>query len=228
MDEVIQMTSVPPQDGQQALEMEGSEGESAYMYSKQVYNDSLIAIAFEKIDKAIRLYPDRLDLPFGKIHMLFTLEDYEKAMPAIHQVIERSHLNGNQWTWTLGKPVEDGKEAFKSSMQDYFRRFYDAELENEAMQITEWMLQYYPDDVVFRSNKASLLAISGNTDEALPLFLSIHDDNPDDYIVTSNIAFIYKQKEDKENALKYYRILSECGDEEMEELARKAISELTE
>ena len=90
------------------------------------------------------------------------------------------------------------------------------------------MLQYYPDDVVFRSNKASLLAISGNTDEALPLFLSIHDDNPDDYIVTSNIAFIYKQKEDKENALKYYRILSECGDEEMEELARKAISELTE
>lgn len=228
MDEIIQMTSVPPQDGQQALEMEGSEGESAYMYSKQVYNDSLIAIAFEKIDKAISLYPNRLDLPFGKIHMLFTLEDYEKAMTAIHQVIERSHLNGNQWTWTLGKPVEDGKEAFKSSMQDYFRRFYDAELENEAMQITEWMLQYYPDDVVFRSNKASLLAISGNTDEALPLFLSIHDDNPDDYIVTSNIAFIYKQKEDKENALKYYRILSECGDEEMEELARKAISELTE
>ena len=227
MDEVIQMTPVPPQDGQQALRMEGDTGDSAYMYPKRVYNDSLIAIAIKKIDKAISLYPNRLDLPFGKISMLFTLEDYENVMPAIHQVIERSHLNGNQWKWTLGDPVEDGKEMFKSSMQDYFRKFFDAELDNEAMQITEWMLQYYPDDVVFRSNKASLLAIAGNIDEALPLFLSIHNDDPDDCIVTSNIAYIYKKKEDKANALKYYRILSECGDEEMEELARQAISELT-
>ena len=226
MDEVIQMTSVPPQDGQQALGMESNTGESAYMYPKRVYIDSLIAIALEKIDKAIILYPNRLDLPFGKISMLFTLKDYEKVMPAIHQVIERSHLNGNQWTWTLDNPVEDGKEMFKSSIQDYFRRFYDAELENEAMQITDWMLQYYPDDVVFRSNKASLLAIKGNDDQALPLFLSIHDDSPDDYIVISNIAYLYKKKGDKKNALKYYRKLEKCGDEEMEELARQALSEL--
>lgn len=194
MDEVIQMTAVPPQDGQQALEMEGSAGESAYMYPKRVYNDSLLAMAFNKIDKAISLYPNRLDLPFGKISILFTLKDYEKVMPAIHQVIERSHLNDNQWTWTLGTPVEDGKEMFKSSMQDYFRRLFDAELDEDAMQMTEWLLQYYPDDVVFRSNKASLLAITGNIDDALPLFLSIHNDNPDDAIVTSNIAYIYKKK----------------------------------
>ena len=80
---------------------------------------------------------------------------------------------------------------------------------------------------MFRSDKASLLAITGNSDQALPLFLSIHKDYPDDNIVTSNIAYIYKTMADKENALKYYRLLSECGDEEMEELARQAISELT-
>ena len=51
---------------------------------------------------------------------------------------------------------------------------------------------------------------------------------PDDNIVTSNIAYIYKTMGDKKNALKYYRLLSNCGDEEMEELARQAISELTE
>ena len=50
---------------------------------------------------------------------------------------------------------------------------------------------------------------------------------PDDNIVTSNIAYIYKTMGDKKNALKYYRLLSESGDEEMEELARQAISELT-
>ena len=81
---------------------------------------------------------------------------------------------------------------------------------------------------MFRSDKASLLAITGNSDQALPLFLSIHKDYPDDNIVISNIAYIYKTMGDKENALKYYRLLSKCDDEEMEELAREAISELTE
>ena len=159
--------------------------------------------------------------------MLFMQEDYKRVMPVIHQVIERSHLNGNQWTWTLDAPVEDGEGLFKSSMQDYFNRLVDAELDTEAMQMTEWLLHYYPDEIMFRSDKASLLAITGNIDQALPLFLSIHDDNPDDYIVTSNIAYIYMTKGDKKNALKYYRMLAKCGDEDMEELARQAISELT-
>jgi tetratricopeptide (TPR) repeat protein len=113
-------------------------------------------------------------------------------------------------------------------MQDYFSRLFEAELDDKAMQLVEWLLQYYPDEVMFRSDKASLLAITGNNDQALPLFLSIHKDYPDDNIVTSNIAYIYKTMGDKENALKYYRLLSECGDEEMEKLARGAISELTE
>ena len=228
-DEVMQMTPIPPEDGRQALEFEDSTGAPIYMYEVQVFDDSLLAIAHEKIDRAISLYPDRLDLPFGKLAVLFRLEDYDSAMPVLHQVIERSHLNGNRWTWTLNTPVgEDGETMFKSSMQDYFSRLFDAELDDKAMQLVEWLLQYYPDEVMFRSDKASLLALTGNNDQALPLFLSIHKDYPDDNIVTSNIAYIYKTMGDKKNALKYYRLLSNCGDEEMEELARQAISELTE
>jgi tetratricopeptide (TPR) repeat protein len=228
-DEVMQMTPIPPEDGIQALEFEDSTGAPVYMYQVQVFNDSLVAIANEKIDRAISLYPDRLDFPFGKLAALFRLEDYDSAMPVLHQVIERSRLNGNRWTWTLNTPVgEDGETMFKSSMQDYFSRLFEAELDDKAMQLVEWLLQYYPDEVMFRSDKASLLAITGNNDQALPLFLSIHKDYPDDNIVTSNIAYIYKTMGDKENALKYYRLLSKCDDEEMEELAREAISELTE
>ena len=66
-DEVMQMTPIPPEDGRQALEFEDSTGAPVYMYEVQVFDDSLLAIAHEKIDKAISLYPDRLDLPFGKL-----------------------------------------------------------------------------------------------------------------------------------------------------------------
>ena len=95
-DEVMQMTPIPPEDGRQALEFEDSTGAPIYMYEVQVFDDSLLAIAHEKIDRAISLYPDRLDLPFGKLAVLFRLEDYDSAMPVLHQVIERSHLNGNR------------------------------------------------------------------------------------------------------------------------------------
>ena len=227
-EEVMQMTPIPPEDGIQALEFEDSTGAPVYMYQVEVFNASLLAIANEKIDRAISLYPDRLDLPFGKLAALFRLEDYDNVMPVLHQVIERSHLNGNRWTWTLNTPVgEDGEAMFKSSMQDYFSWLFNAELDDKAMQLVEWLLQYYPDEVMFRSDKASLLSITGHDDQALPLFLSIHKDYPDDNIVISNIAYIYEAMGDKDNALKYYRLLSDCGDEEMEELARQAISELT-
>ena len=201
-EEVMQMTPIPPEDGIQALEFEDSTGAPVYMYQVEVFNDSLLAIANEKIDRAISLYPDRLDLPFGKLAALFT--------------------------WTLNTPVgEDGEAMFKSSMQDYFSWLFNAELDDKAMQLVEWLLQYYPDEVMFRSDKASLLSITGHDDQALPLFLSIHKDYPDDNIVISNIAYIYEAMGDKDNALKYYRLLSECGDEEMEKQARGAISELT-
>ena len=138
-DEVMQMTPIPPEDGRQALEFEDSTGAPVYMYEAQVFDDSLLAIANEKIDKAISLYPDRLDLPFGKLATFFMLEDYDSAMPVLHQVIERSHLNGNQWLWTLNTPVgEDGETMFKSSMQDYFSRLFDADLDDKAMQLVEW------------------------------------------------------------------------------------------
>ena len=115
-DEVMQMTPIPPEDGRQVLEFEDSTGAPVYMYEVQVFDDSLLAIAHEKIDKAISLYPDRLDLPFGKLATLFMLEDYDSAMPVLHQVIERSQLNGNHWTWTLNTPVgEDGEAMFISA-----------------------------------------------------------------------------------------------------------------
>ncbi|WP_036916010.1 M48 family metallopeptidase [Prevotella sp. P6B4] len=224
--DVVTLTTIPPEDNQKALQFVDSTGVVAgYMYDTKAFNDSIIQIGYQKLDVAIRLYPDRLDLPLGKVTMLFRQDHYSEAITELWRVIDYSEKNGNRWLWTLNQPVEDGVYVFKDSMQDYFVQLVDAEQSDFAQQLVDRMLQLYPSDIIFRSDKASLLAIANRYSEALPLYLSIYKDNPDDIIVASNIAHIYYTQGDKKQTVKYYSKLVQCGDSEIEDIAKQRIKE---
>ena len=226
MTDVVALTTTAPEDNQEALQLMDSTGVVAgYMYGIESYNDSILQIGYQKLDTSIRRFPDRLDLPFGKVAMLFRQQLYAEVMQELRHVLDRSEKNGNRWLWTLNQPVDDGEYILKESMQDYFAQLFDAGQSDYASQLDEWMLQLYPTDIIFRSNKASLLAIDKRYSEALPIYLSIYEDNPDDIIVASNIAHIYYTLGDKEAILKYYSKLVQCGDSEIEAIAKQRIKE---
>ena len=188
--------------------------------------DSILQIGYQKLDTAIGLFPDRLDLPFGKVAMLFRQQLYAEVMQELRHVLDRSEKNENKWLWTLNQPLDDGEYVLKDSMQDYFAQLFDAGQSDYASQLVEWMLRLYPTDIIFRSDKASLLAIAKRYSEALPIYLSIYEDNPDDIIVASNIAHIYYTLGDKKQTLKYYSKLVQCGDNEIEDIAKQRIKEI--
>ena len=227
MTDVVALTTTAPEDNQEALQLMDSTGVVAgYMYGIESYNDSILQIGYQKLDAAIRLFPDRLDLPFGKVAMLFRQKLYSEVMQELQHVLDRSEKNGNKWLWTLNQPLDDGEYILKDSMQDYFAQLFNAGQSDYASQLVEWMLRLYPTDIIFRSDKASLLAIAKRYSEALPIYLSIYEDNPDDIIVASNIAHIYYTLRDKEAALKYYSKLEQCGDSEIERIAKQRIKEI--
>lgn len=227
MTDVIALTTTAPKDNQEALQLTDSTGVVAgYMYGIESYNDSILQIAYQKLDTAIKLFPDRLDLPFGKITMLFRQQLYSEVMQELRHVLDRSEKNGDRWLWTSNQPLDDGEYILKDSMQDYFAQLFDAGQSDSASQLVEWILQLYPTDIIFRSDKASLLAIAKNYSEALPIYLSIYEDAPDDIIVASNIAHIYYTLGDKESTLKYYNKLVQCGDSEIEAIAKQRIKEI--
>ena len=226
MTDVVALTTTAPEDNQEALQLMDSTGVVAgYMYGIESYNDSILQIGYQKLNTAIKLFPDRLDLPFGKVAMLFRQQLYSEVMQEFRNVLDRSKKNGNRWLWTLNQPLDDGEYILKDSMQDYFVQLFDAGQSDYASQLVEWMLQLYPTDIIFCSDKASLLAIAKRYSEALPIYLSIYEDNPDDIIVASNIAHIYYTLGDKEATLKYYSQLLQCGDSEIEGLAKQRIKE---
>ncbi len=226
MTDVVALTTTAPEDNQEALQLMDSTGVVAgYMYGIESYNDSILQIGYQKLNTAIKLFPDRLDLPFGKVAMLFRQQLYSEVMQEFRNVLDRSEKNGNRWLWTLNQPLDDGEYILKDSMQDYFVQLFDAGQSDYASQLVEWMLQLYPTDIIFCSDKASLLAIAKRYSEALPIYLSIYEDNPDDIIVASNIAHIYYTLGYKEATLKYYSKLLQCGDSEIEGLAKQRMKE---
>lgn len=62
---------------------------------------------------------------------------------------------------------------------------------------------------------------------ALKWYLSSRENAPDDMLVTDNIARIYDKLGDKQNAVKYYRMVAESGDENYAESAKARLKSLT-
>ena len=213
MEEVLSLSTVKPADGEQYLELQND-------------TNKLMQAAYAKIDEGIRKYPDRIDLPFGKVHMLLKQGLYDDALSQLSKVIERSKTNRNQWLWTLNKPFADGKEFLIDTMQDYFNQLLDINDNKPAYELNEMVLAAYPEDIRLRSNKASLLAMKGNYAEALPLFASIHKDAPEDDIVAFNLAICYEKTGDKKNAIANYQPLANSKNADIATAARQALRSL--
>ena len=228
MTEVLNLSTVKPADGEQYFELQNdtTKETAGYLYGQATYDNKLTQLAYAKIDEGIKEFPDRIDLPFGKVHVLLKQGLYDDALSELSKVIERSKVNHNQWLWTLNKPITDGKEFLIDTMQDYFNQLIDIQDNKPAYELNEMMLAVYPEDIRIRSNKASLLGMKGNYAEALPLFASIHKDAPKDDIVTFNLAMCYEKTGDKKNAIANYQPLVKSKNTDIATAAREALRSL--
>lgn len=230
--EVIRLDHNVPA-GKEALQIQNTDTTVkepvGFMFSETYYKPKVIGKGFAYIDTAINMFPNRLDMRFGKIYMLGQTEDYERFTAEIIKAIEHSNKNDNKWLWTGNEKVDNPKDMFLSSIQDYQLQLYntgdDALLENMKV-ISETVLKFNPDHVESLSNISVSYMIKGDFDNALTPLLKAEKISPTDYIVLSNIAHCYTQKGDKTNAIKYYELTEKYGDEEVKEFARQQLTEL--
>lgn len=204
---------------------------AGYLYSDIYYDRELINKGIEWINKGIKKHPNRLDMRFGKVYIYGELDDYENFTKEIINTIKYSKKNKNRWTWSDNEPVEDGKEFMLGVIQDYVIQLYNTGNEalfNNMKDIAETVLDYYPDHIESLSNLAIVHILQGNYDEALKPLLKAEKLNPKDYIVLNNIAHAYKLKGDTKNAIKYYELMKQYGDEETQQYAQEQIDELNQ
>lgn len=226
MKEVVIVSKEIPED-EEYFTGKDSLGNEIYMYSIIELDDEMVDKAISKLEEGIAKFPDRLDFRFGLAHILYKAERNQEMANTLYKTLERSKENGNKWTWTLDEILDDGKSALMETLQGYFQDLYN---QPDGMLLAESyvnkVLQYYPQSIEFLNDKAIFAYNRGDLDDALNQFMKIHEMAPNDPVVINNIAYLFEQKKDKANALKYYRLLEKTGDEYYVPLAKKAIAGL--
>lgn len=78
---------------------------------------ALVDSGFAVIDEAIELYPDRLDLRFGKIYFLGQIQQWDDFVEEIEKTLAYSVQIGHRWNFNgvLG----EGKSIMTEGMMDY-------------------------------------------------------------------------------------------------------------
>lgn len=202
---------------------------STYIYNNISYDKKLIGKVINYVEKGIGKFPSRLDMRFGLIHLYKLLGRFDDYTTEILDVINHSAHNGNEWLWTEGTMLPDGKKTMLEGMQGYILELYearDSKLINNMMQIAEITIEYYPNDVQSHLNQSIVFLLCKEYDRALSSLSDAEKLNPKDILVLGNMAQAYKLKGDKANAIRYYKMMAEQGDADARNYAMKQIKKI--
>jgi tetratricopeptide (TPR) repeat protein len=225
---VLALTSDPPQG--ESLSIQDSTGNTVgYMGDRIYFDPDLMQIALDKIDSGIALFPDRLDMRFGKTYALGQEKDWAGFTDEIIRTVQYSQRNMNHWTWTDGEIKDDGEQFLLNSIQGYQTDLYNTENDSllpNMRAIAQEVLKYYPDNVESLSNLSITYLLTGEYDKGIEPLLQAEAINPKDGIVLGNIAQGYKLKGDTANAINYYGKMLNLDDPEAKAFAQKQMQAL--
>ena len=227
-EELITLDEKPKKESFQ-LSDTGNGKPVGYLNFSTRYRSDILQKGFDYIDKGITLHPGRLDMRFGKIYMLGEAENYDMFTEVIIETIDHGNNIKDAWLWKEAKPLEDAKQFFLSSMQDYISTLYNTEnddLLSNMRQISEAILKYNPDHVISLANIALTYIITEDYDNGLPYLLKAEKIDPKDIIVLNNIAEVYVRKKDNPNARIYYEKIIKIGSKEEAGDAREKLKRL--
>ena len=226
---VLLFSDTVPAEGVKYFSIVDENGKEFYSYfEKRVVDEEMYLSAIKTFDEAIRMHPNRLDIRAGLIHANLLLKQYEPAVQQILSTIEHSAKNNSNWTWTLDSiAASDGYICLRNILCDYMSQMLNADEIVLMEKVSDTYLRIYPKDEVFMNFKGIISYLSGNLQEALKWYLKAYQQAPNDIVVLRNVEASYNYLGDKENAIKYYRIVAQCGIEEYVQQANYMIEELT-
>ena len=228
MQEVIIITDEKPKDEHFVL-TDSIGGVAGFLGNQTYYNEEFIQKGIAKIDEGIRLFPNRLDMRFGKTHVLGQIENWELFFNSIIETVKYSKINNNQWQWTNNEQVFDGEDFLLSAIQDYQLTLY--ETQNDSLlhymkDISIEVLKIYPNHIESLSNLSIVYLLTEEHDKGLETLLKAEIINPEDLIILLNIAYVYQLKKDDEKAIIYYNKIIKFGDDDAIQFAKQQIENI--
>ena len=201
------------------ISLKDSLGNDVNYFEESFYDDSLFALSSQAIDKAIRLYPDRIDLRFDKIT---ALTQYEKERPDMAASTLAGLIDYNAIShpsWKVGDQVIDD-ETFEAAVQEYCFAFYTigSPASYEAfLSLSEKMLAGNPKSTLFLTNIGTYWLIAKNdSKKALKYYNKVLKLDPENYTAVKNCIILARKSKNTKLEKKYLPILIKVTGDERE------------
>lgn len=196
------------------IALKDSTGADVYYFEVLRYDDECFREAIASVDKAISIFPERLDFRFMKAnaYISYERESPDMALANLISLVNDFYTGKAKWTY-------DGEEAdrefFVSAMQDYCFSFYALGTPGsyEAFRkISEIMLEHNPGDAGFMNNIGSYhMIVKKDFKTAIKYYNKVLKKRPDDYTAIKNSALAARRMQDVKIEKKYLQMLVKHG-----------------
>lgn len=206
------------------ITLKDSTGADVYYFEVLRYDDECFREAIASVDRAVAMYPERLEFRFMKAnaYISYERESPDMAMANLVSLINDFYAGKEKWTYD---GEEAGAEFFADAMQDYCYSFYTlaTPASFEAFRkISELMLQQNPDNLGFMNNVGSYhMLVKKDFKTALKYYEKVLKKRPDDYTAIRNSALAARRMGNVKAEKKYLQMLLEHGTD-VEKLQAKA------
>lgn len=189
---------------------------NSYMGEDQTGNLSdrdhaIVDSGFAVIDEAIALYPERLELRFGKIYFLGQIMQWDAFEKEIVRTLDYSEQIHHRWTFN--DLMGQGKDLMTEGLQDYQSDMFatiadkqhltaaDSAMVLRIRRVAHRTIQVFPSDVAAMNMLAVSHMLLEDYDAAVKHLLRAEKIEPTNPIVLANLVQVYsrlgKKKETK-------------------------------
>ena len=206
--------------------LKDSTGANVNYFQETMYDDELFGEAQKALEKAIQLYPDRLDLRFLKVASLigYEKESPDMALSSLKSLMIYNATQHPKWEYPGVDNVDN--EFFSAALQEYCYLFfrYGTPATYEAFkELSEQMLTYEPKNVLFLDNIGSYWLVARKDNKtAMKYYSKVLKIKADDLTAIKNIIILARNSNNVKLEKKYLPLLIKYTQDEKEKRTAQA------
>lgn len=209
-----------------AVVLKDSTGANVNYFQETMYDDEMFGEAQKALEKAIQLYPDRLELRFLKVASLigYEKESPDMALSSLKSLMIYNATQHPKWEYPGVEKVDN--EFFSAALQEYCYLFfrYGTPATYEAFkELSQQMLTYEPKNVLFLDNIGSYWLVARKDNKtAMKYYSKVLKIKADDLTAIKNIIILARNSNNVKLEKKYLPQLIKYTQDEKEKITAQA------
>lgn len=198
------------------LTLKDSLGNDVNYFNINVFDEDLFARAMKTADKAVSIWPDRLDFRFMKTnaYIAYEKESPDMALAYLSALVDENVRRKSSWEY---EGVKVDQDFFQDAMQEYCYSFYSlgTPAGYEAFRtLSEKLVTMFPDNPQFLNNLGSYhLIAKGDYKSAYKYYNKVLKAHPDDYSAIKNGIVAARRQKNVKTERKYLEMMLKYGPE---------------